>query len=349
MRDILITHSYFLHFDPKEYRAMMPYPPLGTLYAASMLRKGGFDVAFHDTMLAHDEEEIRNSLQTHQPKIIVVYDDQFNYLTKMCLSRMRQAAFKIADIAKEYGCVVIVFSSDATDHLQDYFRHNIDFIICGEAEVTLCELADSLLHNPERTISSIHGIAYKEDGTIRQTSRRELMTKLDEIPFPSWDLVDIESYHSAWERCHGYYSVNVVTTRGCPFHCNWCAKPIYGQVYHSRSPENVVEELIYLKKTINPDHIWFVDDIFGLRPGWLAGFDEVINEHNVRIPFKCLSRADLLLKEDNIRHLKNSGCQTVWIGAESGSQKVLDAMEKGTTIEQIHHSTELLRKSKIRV
>ncbi|MBI3006616.1 MAG: radical SAM protein, partial [Ignavibacteriales bacterium] len=126
-------------------------------------------------------------------------------------------------------------------------------------------------------------------------------------------------------------------------------KPIYGQVYHSRSPENVVEELIYLKKTINPDHIWFVDDIFGLRPGWLSDFDGAINKHNVKIPFKCLSRADLLLKEDNIRHLKNSGCQTVWIGAESGSQKVLDAMEKGTTIEQIHHSTELLRKSKIRV
>ncbi|MBI4428017.1 MAG: radical SAM protein, partial [Ignavibacteriales bacterium] len=143
--------------------------------------------------------------------------------------------------------------------------------------------------------------------------------------------------------------LNIVTTRGCPFHCNWCAKPIYGQVYHSRSPENVAEEMAYLREFVKLDHIWFADDIFGLRPGWTTDFDEVVNKRKVKTPFKCLSRVDLLLKEDNIRHLKNSGCQTVWVGAESGSQKILDAMEKGTTVMQIYEATALLHCAGIRV
>ena len=143
--------------------------------------------------------------------------------------------------------------------------------------------------------------------------------------------------------------MNMVTTRGCPFHCNWCAKPIYGQVYNSRTPENVVEEMKKIKSDYYPDHLWFCDDIFGLKPGWVSEFADEVLRRSAQIPFKCLSRADLLLKEETIQHLARSGCQTVWIGAESGSQKILDAMEKGTTIGQIYGSTEQLHRSGIRV
>lgn len=350
MTDVLLTHSYFLHFDPKEYRAMMPYPPLGTLYAASYLRRGGISVALHDVMFAEQESEIIPAIQHHKPKIVVIYDDQFNYLTKMCLSRMRQAALELTRLAKEHGCTVIIFSSDATDHLDKYFAHGADYVICGEAEQTLAELASHLLlKNPSPRLDLIQGLAYIDNGAIRQTPRHNLVTNLDKISFPAWDLVDIEQYRSVWKNRHGYFSLNLVTTRGCPFHCNWCAKPIYGQVYHSRSPENVVEEMKFLKQFAQPDHIWFDDDIFGLKPGWVTKFDEVVNRENAIIPFKCLSRVDLLLKEDNIQHLKNAGCQTVWVGAESGSQKILDAMEKGTTIEQIYEATALLHRTGIRV
>lgn len=349
MADLLLTHSYFLRFDPKEYRAMQPYPPLGTLYAASVLRQQGFTVALHDVMLAEREEEILSALHQHKPRLVVIYDDQFNYLTKMCLSRMRMAAFRMTQLAKEHGCTVILFSSDATDHLDNYFAHGADYVICGEAERTLTELAEHLLHGKPEPIGSIHGLAYRQNGSFARTQKRELVTHLDELPFPAWDLVDIERYRRIWKARHGYFSLNLVTTRGCPFHCNWCAKPIYGQVYHSRSPENVVEEMKFLKRFANPDHIWFADDIFGLKPGWVTKFDEVVNREDAKIPFKCLSRVDLLLKEDNIRHLKHAGCQTVWVGAESGSQKILDAMEKGTTIEQIYEVTTLLHNAGIRV
>ncbi len=349
MAEVLLTHSYFLHFDPKEYRAMMPYPPLGTLYAAGYLRQRGISVAFHDVMLSVDEREIDSALQLHRPRLVVIYDDQFNYLTKMCLSRMRQAAFEMTRLAKEHGCTVIIFSSDATDHLDKYFAHGADYVICGEAEQTLVELSEHLLKNASRAVENIRGLVYRKNGAIFRSEKRELITRLDEIPFPAWDLVDLERYRSVWRRRHGYFSLNMVTTRGCPFHCNWCAKPIYGQVYQSRSPENVVEEMTFLRKFAKPDHIWFADDIFGLKPGWVTKFDETVNLENAKIPFKCLSRVDLLLKEDNIQHLKNAGCQTVWVGAESGSQKVLDAMEKGTTIEQIDQATALLHRIGIRV
>jgi radical SAM superfamily enzyme YgiQ (UPF0313 family) len=349
MTDILLTHSYFLRFDPKQYKIMMPYPPLGTLYAGSYLKQRGYDVAMFDSMLADKEEEIIPYIKKHRPRLVVIYDDGFNYLTKMCLSRMREAAFKMSEIAKEHGCQVIVFSSDATDHVESFLKHGADFVIIGEAEETLAELAELLLRDGRKDRQTINGIAYVKDGRTERTAKRGLIRDLDALPFPAWEITDIERYRDTWMKRHGYFSMNVVTTRGCPFHCNWCAKPLYGQIYHSRSPENVVAEFKVLRERYHPDHIWFCDDIFGLKPGWTTRFSELVVKENATIPFKCLSRVDLLLQEDNIRHLKNAGCQYVWAGAESGSQKILDAMEKGTTVEEIYRASELLHKNGIKV
>lgn len=345
---ILLTHSYFLEFDPKEYKAMMPYPPLGTLYAASVLRNAGNQVALFDSMLAPSEESIVPFLEEHRPGIVVIYDDDFNYLTKMCLTRMREASFRMAQIAKRHGCTVIVHGSDPVDHLEKYFAHDADFVICGEGEQTLLETI-GFLQKGIPALDAIQGLAYMKDGHIVQNTPRSVLKDLDILPFPAWDLVNSESYRKQWVKHHGYFAANMVTTRGCPFHCNWCAKPIYGQVYNSRSPENVVEEMKFLKKTINPDRIWFCDDIFGLKPGWVAQFSEVVLKQDAIIPFKCLSRVDLLLKEDAIRNMARAGCYNVWVGAESGSQKVLDAMEKGTTVGQIYEATRLLKQAGIRV
>jgi len=347
--EILFTHSYFLHFDTKEHRAMMPYPPLGTLYAASYLRESGFSVALHDVMLMRNENEIKESISSHKPQFVVIYDDQFNYLTKMCLSRMREASFTMTRIAKQAGCKVCIFSSDSSDHLEKYFENGADYVICGEAEESLAELCKKILHERSKDISQIRGIAYVEKGQIVRTVKRPVLENLDVLPFPAWDLIEIERYRQAWVGRHGFFSLNMVTTRGCPFHCNWCAKPIYGQVYHTRTPRNVVAEMAFLASHAKMDHIWFADDIFGLSPGWIAEFDDIVNKQQAVIPFKCLSRADLLLKEDTIMHLKHSGCKTVWIGAESGSQKVLDAMEKGVTVDQIYKSSEILHKKGIQV
>jgi anaerobic magnesium-protoporphyrin IX monomethyl ester cyclase len=348
MTDILLTNSYFLKHDVKKQKSMNLYAPLGTLYAAAYLKQKGYETALFDTMLADSEEDLKQSLHKHKPSVFVVYDDVFNYLTKMCLSRMREAAFRMSQIAKEFGCRVIISGSDAADHLGQYFQHNADFAVCGEGEVTLGELTDHIFKKTPANLKEINGLAYFENGGVKKTPARSVMKDLDQLPYPLWELVDFDEYRKLWKKYHGYFSMNLVTTRGCPFHCNWCAKPIYGQVYNSHSPEYIAGEIKLLKEKYSPDHLWFCDDIFGLRPGWTTKFDEVVNRENVRTPFKCLSRADLLLKEDNIRHLASAGCESIWIGAESGSQKILDAMDKGTTVEQIHEAATLLKKNNIK-
>ena len=350
MSDVLIGQSYYLRFDPKLWRAMQPYPPLGALYAASYLQARGYEVALFDAMLAQSESEWEHALARHRPRYAVLFEDNFNYLSKMCLLRMREAAFRMCSAARERGCTVVVCGSDATDHPDAYFQHGADYVLLGEGEVTLAELLDHLSQGRPATPDHILGLAWPGEGNgVRRTRARPVLTDLDALPFPARHLVDVARYRRLWVERHGYFSLNLVTTRGCPYHCNWCAKPIWGQRYNVRSPENVVEEMRQLQRDYQPDHLWFADDIMGLKPGWIQAFAELVERHRVRIPFKSLNRPDLLLLGDTIPALKRAGCQTVWIGAESGSQKILDAMEKGTTVEQIYEVTRRLHEHGIEV
>jgi len=354
MTQILLGQSYYLHFDPKLWEAMQPYPPLGTLYAASYLRQHGYEVALFDAMLAESDDEWGEALDQHKPQYAILYEDNFNYLSKMCLLRMREAAFSMIDMAKARGCTVILCGADATDHAEEYLAKGADYVLLGEGEETLVELLGRLTGRNEAEFEEILGLAYNdgkpgtEDGTIILNPHRPDIKDLDALPFPAWDLVDIQKYRKIWLERHGFFSMNMVTTRGCPFHCNWCAKPIWGQRYNSRSPENVVAEMKWLKETYQADHIWIVDDIFGLKPGWLPRFGELVEAEGVKLPFKCLSRADLLCRPGEVDALRRAGAQTVWMGAESGSQKILDAMDKGTRVEQIHEAARLLKATGIR-
>lgn len=350
---VLFTHSYFLKFDAKQYKTAMPYPPLGTLYAMAYLREQGYDVKLFDTMFCNSAKDICSTIDSYKPDIFISYDDGFNYLTKMCLTNMREACFEMQAYAKSKGCKVITSSSDAADHYEEYLNHGADAIAIGEAEQTVLELCNAFKnHLPIETIS---GIAYPillskgEGARVRLSPKRAVIKDLDTLPPPAWDLMDVSLYKKMWMENHGYFSLNFVTTRGCPYKCNWCAKPIYGNRYNSHSPQNIVLEIKKWQEQFGFTHIWFADDIFGLKPNWLKEFEENIKKENVKIDYKIQSRADLLLEEDNIQHLANSGCKTVWMGAESGSQKILDAMDKGTKVEQIYEATRLLKKHHIHV
>jgi len=345
MTQILFGQSYYLRFDSKLWAAMQPYPPLGTLYAASYLRQRGYDVALFDAMLAESEEEWGQSLDLHNPRFAVLYEDNFNYLSKMCLLRMRAAAFKMMDMAKSRGCTVIAAGADASDHSEEYLAQGADYILLGEGEETLGELMDSLTGRSSQPANEIIGLTSRN---TPRASRRPDIKDLDPLPFPAWDLVHVEQYRRIWIERHGYFSMNMVTTRGCPYHCNWCAKPIWGQRYNLRSPQNVVAEMKWLKETYHPDHIWFADDILGLKPNWIEKFSSFVRQADAMMPFKCLQRADLV-SERIAAALKAAGCKTVWIGAESGSQKILDAMDKGDKVEDIYRATHLLHAQDIEV
>ena len=348
--DVLLAHSFFLKNDPKQSQKMRPYPPLGTLYAASFLRQKGYQTALFDAMLASGTSEFQALLERVAPRFVIFYEDQFHFLNKMCLLHSREEACRMTHMARERGCVVIAAGSDVSDHPEAYFQHGVQYAIAGESEHTLGELLDSLSGRGSTPLEAIAGLAIPDENFpkgVRRNVARVPERRPDIFPFPAWDLFDVQRYRRAWRDAHGYFSVNMVTTRGCPFHCNWCAKPIWGQRYAMRSPANVAEEMALVKSRIEPDHIWFADDIFGLQPKWVEEFAAEVRARDASVPFMIQSRADLMT-EKAVTALAQAGCVEVWMGAESGSQKILDAMDKGIQVEQVVRARELLRRSGIR-
>jgi radical SAM superfamily enzyme YgiQ (UPF0313 family) len=198
-------------------------------------------------------------------------------------------------------------------------------------------------------LTGIPGLAFRDSATARLqiNAPRELNRDLDSLPLPAWDLIDAKAYRDAWVSAHGYFSLNMVSSRGCPFQCNWCSKPIHGDRYEYRSPRRVAEEMLFLKQTLRPNHIWFADDIFALSDPWTMQFADAVEELDASIPFKMQSRCDLMTR-GTVDALQRAGCAEVWMGAESGSQKVLDAMEKGLRSEQVDTACESLRARGIR-
>ena len=348
MADVLLTHSYHLYYDRKQTRKMQPYPPLGTLYAAALLRNAGVSVAVFDTML-NDPTGFRAALAEHHPKIVVVYEDNFNFLSKMCLTRMREVAYQILDDARKAGATAIVNGSDSSDHALEFLQRGFRCVLLGEAEFTLMEVVSSLLNGDDPALHQVPGLAYLNGSTgqLVRTPPRGLMRDLDQLPCPSRDLIAINQYRAAWKAAHGYFSLNIVSSRGCPYRCNWCAKPIYGDSYSVRSAASIAEEMRHLKHDLGAEHLWFADDIFGLRPKWVRELASEVEKRDAVIPFKMQSRVDLMSR-DNVRALRRAGCAEVWMGAESGSQKILDAMDKGTRVDQIAKARENLRREGIR-
>jgi anaerobic magnesium-protoporphyrin IX monomethyl ester cyclase len=347
--DVLLTHSYHLFYDPKQIRKMQPYPPLGTLYAAALLRQHGFSVALFDTMLEDPSQGFPAALARHRPRLVALYEDNFNFLSKMCLTRMRGVAFGMLDAAAWTGAKVIANGSDASDHAEEYLRRGFDYVLMGEAEWTLLELVKALLRNSELRAEQIPGVTFLHPDTeeLFRTPRRPLLRDLDTLPLPARDLIEREAYRRTWRESHGVFSMNLVASRGCPYRCNWCSRPIYGESFHVRSAESVAEEMRELKETYGAEHLWFADDVFGLKHRWVEELALAVERRAAFVPFKIQSRVNLVTQEV-ASALRRAGCAEVWMGVESGSQKILDAMEKGARVEWVPVARQNLRREGIR-
>lgn len=356
-RAILIAHSYYLRYDEKQLRRMKPYPPLATLLAAAVVRCRGHDVRFFDAMLSAGVEEFEATLDDARPAIVGILEDNFNFLTKMCTLRMRRAALDMIAAAKARGCRVAVNGSDASDHPGLYLAAGADAVIVGEAEYTFAELVSAWTRDAGAPLDGIAGLALPAAASsngvsgngsgVRRTAPSPAVKDLDALPLPAWDLVDAEAYRAAWYGAHGRLSWIMATSRGCPYGCNWCAKPVFGRRYAQRSPRNVVEELVRLKADVAPDHIWFADDIFGLTSAWIEEFAAEVARRDARTPFTIQSRVNLMTPPA-VAALAAAGAEEVWLGVESGSQRILDAMDKGGTVEQARSATRTLRAHGIR-
>jgi len=352
--DILLANALFLSKDPVERRIMTPYFPLGLLYLAATLREHNYGVAMFDGTFEPDYDSFEQAMQQYQPRIVG--------LTALITTRAN--ALKLAEIAKKHGAFVIFGGPDPTGKPEAYLRHAnpqgqrvVDLVVWDEGENTLIELMNHLTgrvpdsvpltsdeHDwPIDSLASIAGLRYlNAQGELYSTPHRPPIDDMDSIPFPARDLIDVDAYRRAWTDAHGYWSLSTINTRGCPYACTWCQKGIFGRSYRSRSAANAAEEMRLIKTQYQPDQIRVVDDITGVDRKWVFAWRDEVAKQDAAIPFECLSRVNLV-DVPLLEALKEIGCKKIYFGAESGSQKVLNAMKKGTKVDQIYRAADVCR------
>jgi anaerobic magnesium-protoporphyrin IX monomethyl ester cyclase len=352
MPSILVCHSYFLSFDHKQLERGKPYPPLATLQVAAMLRKAGHQVSFFDAMLADGVEEFDRKLALVEPQIVLLYEDTFNFLSKMCLGIMRRAACRMIGAARRAGARVIAAGPDVSDAPAPYLLAGADVTLIGEGLSALTELLARLAAQPAAAAAELAeglgGVQFLRHDKVTTLSGSRLLPTSEYEGFAAWDLVDMDRYRSVWYDTHGYFSLNMAASRGCSFRCAWCAKPTWGNHYLQREASDVALEMAHLRRSFDPQHIWFADDIFGFRVAWVTDFAQALQAAGGGVRFTIQTRADLI-SERMAQALRSADCYEAWIGAESGSQRVLDAMNKGTTVAEILTARDRLRTAGIRV
>ena len=262
-----------------------------------------------------------------KPDVVAIYT---NLMTKVQVVTLIQELRSNA----RYGFPKIVLGGpDVTYNKENYLQKaKAHFLVLGEGEETLYELYKAIVEKTD--ISVIPGIAYLEQGKVTATPARTKMKDLSLLPLPNRDAIPMQKYLDTWKQFHGSSSMTVSTQRGCPYTCKWCSTAVYGQSYRRRPAAKVVEELKLIEEQYNPDAIWFVDDVFTVSHKWIRSFHEEIQKQGVKIPFECITRAERL-NDEVLQLLKESGCYRIWIGAESGSQKIIDAMDRRVDVDVV--------------
>ena len=332
MADLLLTHGYFLHEDPKELQIMKPYVPLGILYICSHLRERGFGVEVFDSTFSR-KQDLVSHLQNTPPSVLGVYA---NLMT-------RRNVIEILQVAKQAGWTTVVGGPEPGAYVTEYLAHGADVVVLGEGEITLEELLPALRGGVSDELCTIHGIGFRTSaGEVHITAPRPQIPDIDRQPWPARESVDVDRYLRTWREAHGKSSISIITARGCPFRCRWCSHQVFGMTHRRRNPELVVNEVEYLMQRYSPDMMWVADDVFTINHSWVRSYAAEMKHRGLHIPFECISRADRL-NEQVADALAELGCFRLWIGSESGSQRVLDAMERGVKVEQVQRAVEMCR------
>jgi anaerobic magnesium-protoporphyrin IX monomethyl ester cyclase len=332
MAELLLTHGYFLYEDPKELQIMKPYAPLGILYLCSHLREQGFDVDVFDTTFSN-REALFQHLRTETPSVIGIYA---NLMT-------RGNVIEILKVAREAGWKTIVGGPEPGAYALEYLQSGADFVVFGEGELTVQDLLEAFRAGSSDSCANIPGLAYLDaEGVMHETPQQAQIPDLDRQPWPARHAIDISRYVKTWRDAHGKGSVNFITARGCPYKCRWCSHQVFGQTHRRRDPLLVVDEVEWLLQTYCPDMVWVSDDVFTINHKWIRDYAAEMRRRNLHIPFECISRADRLNAE-MLDLLAELGCFRVWIGSESGSQRILDAMDRGVKVEQVQQAVALTR------
>ncbi len=336
---ILLTHGYFIAEDEKEQQIMKPYPPLGLLYVSAYLKENNFDNTIFDSTFS-SKNKLHVFLLDNQPKIVALY---VNIITKLNVLAIIKF-IKSQETLKHTK--IILGGPDLTYNIDNYLNNSADFLVIGEGEQTMLELVKCLYKNEkqgqrekkkEDKLKEINGIAFRKNGKIIQTAARQKLKDLSELPLPNRAGIEMQKYLDVWKKRHGKNTISVSTQRGCPYTCKWCSTAVYGQSYRRRPAKKVVEELQLLRNEYHPDSIWFVDDVFSVSHKWIKEFHAEVVKKNVIIPFECITRAERL-NEEILQLLKEAGCFRIWIGAESGSQRIIDKMDRRVDVNVVRET-----------
>lgn len=330
--DILLAHGWYLYDDPHELAVMKPYPPLGLLYISAYLKQQGFDVGVFDSTFS-DRAAFEALLKREKPSVVGIYT---TLMTK-------PQVLKMIKIAQQTGAWVVLGGPEPPHYAEQYLQHGADVIVIGEGEHTLADLLPVLTKRGRAGLHSVDGIAFQDDlGQVVRTNPRLLIQNLDELPMPDREAIRLEQYIDTWREHHGVGSTSLVTARGCPYTCTWCSHTVFGESHRRHSPERMADEVAYLVERYAPDQFWYVDDVFTINRRWLANFADALKERGLRVPFECISRADRL--DDSVMDtLQDMGCSRLWIGSESGSQRILDAMKRKTDALDVQAKTHALK------
>ncbi len=322
---LILTHAYYLYEDPIELRIMKPYAPLGLLYISSYLNAKNIENHVFDSTFYSQEDQLA-CIESKQPKAIAIYT---NLMTKINVIKL----VKLLKTNSKYGFPKIILGGpDITYNCENYLNSGVDFLIIGEGEQTTLELYNAIVKHD--IYENIPGIAFLEHGKVKKTGARTKIKDLSELPLPNRAAIPIDKYLETWKANHGKSSMTISTQRGCPYTCKWCSTAVYGQSYRRRPANMVAQEMQMLKTTYKPDSIWFVDDVFTVSHKWIQSFHEEVTKQKAIIPFECITRAERL-NDDILQLLKEAGCFRIWIGAESGSQKIIDAMDRRVDVDVV--------------
>jgi radical SAM superfamily enzyme YgiQ (UPF0313 family) len=337
MIDILLTHGYFLSLDAAEQKVMRPHPPLGLLYLSSHLKQRGVRVAVFVATF-RTIEDFADALERDKPPIVGI---AVNLMTK-------RNALRMIAMAKRRGAKVVIGGPDPPHHAESYLNAGADVVVVGEGEQTLAELTAALAR-AEPDLSAIDGIVFKSaDGAIVRTAARALLPDLDQQPPPDREAIDLPRYLNAWRQRHGVGTVSLITARGCPYTCTWCSRSVFGETHRRRSVVNVADEVEAIVDRYRPERLWYADDVFAIHRAWTINYAAELERRRLRLPFECISRAERIDTEVAAA-LKSLGCFRVWIGSESGSQRILDAMKRKVSVDRVRESASLLRRHGIEV
>ncbi|HYP20740.1 MAG TPA: radical SAM protein [Chloroflexia bacterium] len=332
--DILLTHGYFLYEDPHELKVMKPYPTLGLLYISSHLKSKGFAVELFDTTFS-TLDAWKAYVTQNRPPIVGIYT---NLMTKLNVLPMIRHC-------KAMGAHVVVGGPEPPHYADQFLDAGADVVAVGEGELTLEALIPALTAGGPHRLHDVEGVVFRDEaGQTVRTPARPQIKNLDQQPFPDRDAIDMQRYLGTWKEHHGRSSVSLITARGCPYTCRWCSHTVFGNTHRRRSPENVVSELELIIERYRPDQLWYADDVLTIHRSWTLKFAALLKQRGIKLPFECISRADRLDAEV-IAALSEMGCSRLWIGSESGSQRVLDAMDRKTRVEDVQRKTHMLREA----